>query len=227
MSGAIPYYKIQQRIPRQGAWFGLSRPERPDKFQILMCSMAHQVNNLLMRIQGYASLMRMDIKEGQVGFARLKHIENYVGYGAVLTSQLLALAGRGVYADPVNIPPLLLEPQGTTGATPGDNEVRSRLFIIGQPEGDLRRGLLPTCRDINRKIAGLFRGIENVSIAGRPSQLEKEYIDKIRAATGEGTKIARDAAAVFQPARDRAVDQPVNHPRTLTPQVKTTGVLYG
>gem|GEM_PF-877345 len=227
MSGAIPYYKIQQRIARPGAWHGLSRPERPDIFQLLLCSMAHHVNNLLMRIQGYASLMRMDVKEGQAGFERLKHVENYVGYGAVLTSQLLAFAGRGVYADPVNIPPLLLEPQGTAGATPGDNEVRSRLFIIGQPEEDLRRGLLPTCRGIAQKIAGLFRGIESVSITGRPSQLEKEYIDKIRAATGEGTKIARDVAAVFQSARDRAVDRPVNHPRTLTPLVKTIGVRFG
>jgi len=205
MSGARPYYKIQQRIARQEARSGLSKPTRPDKFQMLLCNMAHHVNNLLMRIQGYASLMLMDVKEGQAGFERLKHIENYVGYGAVLTSQLLAFAGRGVYADPVNIPPLLLEPQGTTGATPGDNEVRSRLFIIGQNGSDLRPGLLTSCRDITQKIAGLFTGIESVSLAGYPGKIEKEYIGKIRAATGEGTRIARDVTAVFQPVR--TIDQ--------------------
>jgi len=225
MNGAIPYYKIQRRIARQEARSGFAKPTRPDKFQMLLCNMAHHVNNLLMRIQGYASLMLMDVKEGQAGFERLKHIENYVGYGAVLTSQLLALAGRGVYADPVNIPPLLLEPQGTTGATPGDNEVRSRLFIIGQNEGDLRPGLLSTCRDITQNIAGLFTGIESVSIKGRSSKIEKQYIGKLKAATREGTRIAHDVTAVFhQPACERPVERPVRHRHAFVPQVRAVGV---
>jgi len=202
MSGAIPYYRIQARTAQQEVRSGPKKPARPDKFQLLLCNMAHHVNNLLMRIQGYASLMLMDIKEGQVGFERVKHIENYVGYGAVLTSELLAIAGRGVYADPVNIPPLLLETAGTTGAAPSEKEVRSRLYIVGQNEKDLHPGLLSRCRDITRKIALLFSGIESVSLAGRSSWIEKEYIGRIKAATGEGSRLAREVTAVFQPTRN-------------------------
>ena len=186
--------------------------------------MVHHVNNLLMRIQGYASLMLMDVKQGQEGFERLKHIENYVGYGALLTSQLLAFAGRGVYADPVNMPPLLLEPQGMTGAAPGDKEVRSRLFIIGQTAGDLRPGLLTSCRDITHKIAGLFTGIESIGLTGRLSTIEREYIGRIRAATGEGTRITHHVSTVFQPARDRAVRRPVSRRRAFIPPVEAVGM---
>jgi len=224
MSGAIPYYKIQQRIARQEARAGLSKPERPDKFQTLLGNMVHHVNNLLMRIQGYASLMLMDVKQGQAGYERLKHIENYVGYGALLTSQLLAFTGRGVYADPVNMPPLLLEPQGTAAAAAGDNEVRSRLFIIGPTAGDLRPGLLTSCRDITQKIAGLFTGIESIGLTGHLSTIERQYSARIRAATGEGTRITRHVTALFQPVRDRAVRRPASRRPAFISPVKAVGM---
>lgn len=223
MRGAIPYYKTQALIAPQEVRTGLAKPDRPDTFQILLCNMVHHVNNLLMRIQGYASLMLMDVKEGQAGFERLKNIENSVGYGAVLTSELLAFAGRGVYADPVNIPPLLLETAGTTGSTPSDNEVRSRLFIVGQKEDGLRPGLLSTCRDITRKIALLFSGIESISRAGRNNWIEKEYFGRIRAATGEGSRLAREVAAVFQPVRHNG--QPSDPRRRATaPRANVIGL---
>ena len=217
MRGAIPYYKTQLWIAPQEVRTGLTKPDRPDTFQILLCNMVHQVNNLLMRIQGYASLMLMDVKEGQAGFERLKHIENSVGYGAVLTSELLAFAGRRVYADPVNIPPLLLATAGTTGATPSDNEVRSRLFIVGQKEDDLCPGLLSTCLEITKKIGLLFSGIERVSLHGRNNWIEKEYIGRIRAATGEGSRLAREVAAVCQPVH-RTGQPSVSRRRAVAPR---------
>ena len=226
MNGAIPYFRIQQDIAERETRAGLSVPGAPDQFQRLLCNMAHHVNNLLMRIQGYTSLMLMDVKAGQAGFERLKHIENHIGHGAVLTSQLLAFAGRGVYADPVNIPPLLLEPPGTTGATPGDNEVRSRLFIVAPQKGDLRPGFLSTCRDITQKIATLFSGIESVSLAGRTTWIEKKYVGKIRAATGEGSRLAREVTAVFQPVRPTGPSSGHRRP-TAAPRAKVIGLRRG
>jgi hypothetical protein len=225
MNGAVPYYKIQERTAPNESEAVIPLRDRPENFQILLCNMAHHVNNLLMRIQGYASLMLMDVKEGHAGFERLKHIENYVGYGAVLTSQLLAFTGRGVYADPVNIPPLLLEQQVSTGATPGVREIRSRLFIVNQEAARVRSGSLSTCHEIVQKIAVLFAGIENVSIAGRFSRIEKQYIGKIKTATGEGCRIARDVNAVFQPAHAGEGGQAASRPeRALETRFEAVGL---
>ncbi len=58
---------------------------------------AHKFNNLLMCIQGYTSLMLIDVDSAHPYFARLKGIEDIVERGADITKQLLGLAGGGKY----------------------------------------------------------------------------------------------------------------------------------
>ena len=58
---------------------------------------AHKFNNLLMSIQGYASLMLMDIDSAHPHFESLKEVEGVVKQGADFTKQLLGLAGGGKY----------------------------------------------------------------------------------------------------------------------------------
>lgn len=215
MNGAIPYYRIQERSAHHEVKSGFSSPGSLGRVPILLCDMAHHVNNLLMRIQGYTSLMLMDIDAGQAGFSRLKQIENYVAYGAMLTSQLLACAGRGVYADPVNIPPLLLDSRNTQGAMAGAHQNSSRIFIVGYEKDRIRPGLLGICRDISLKMAGLFTSIEGAMMRGRHNRIEKAYIEKIRRTTGEGARIARGVTAVFNrpqaPLAHRQTDSRHSH----------------
>ncbi len=227
MNGAIPYYQFQERGGQRVAKSGFSRTGSLDRVSFLLCDMAHHVNNLLMRIQGYTSLMLMDIEEGQAGFDRLKHIENYIAYGAMLTSQLLACAGRGVYNDPVNIPPLLLEPQDSRGAASVDYNDSFRIFILGYEKSNMRSGLLGLCRDISIKMAGLFTVIESVMMKGRHTRIEKTYIGKLRRATGEGGRIAQGVTAVFnRPQGLPAHRNPVNLRRCAeVSPVKSSSIL--
>ncbi len=194
MSGAIPYYRVQESILKSRA---ASRLEHPANVQALPCEVAHHVNNLLMRIQGWISLMLLDVKRGQAGFDRLKQIEGFIDYGAVLTSQLLACVGRGVYADPVNIPPLLLDPRDDTRALSSDCDVRATLFIVFDARGRLRPDLPEACRNISERIASVFVGIESLIRRDCASELGEQYTAKIKRVNDEGLRIARSAAADF------------------------------
>jgi two-component system cell cycle sensor histidine kinase/response regulator CckA len=58
---------------------------------------AHEFNNLLMSIQGNASLMLLDTDSGHPHYKRLKNIEKSVQSGAEFTDQLLGFAMGGKY----------------------------------------------------------------------------------------------------------------------------------
>ena len=194
MKGAVPYYKFRESKTGPDTKPGAEGTGRPDPTRKLLCEMAHHVNNLLMRIQGWTSLMLMDVQEECAGFDRLKMIENHIAYGAVLTAQLLASAGRGVYADPVNIPPLLLASMGDPDIEPGKYASRSNLFIVGYRSEKLCSSLVEVCRNIAVKLTGLFGRIENISMDGVNRKLEKQYARKVCRVTGEGLRIMRSVS---------------------------------
>ena len=58
---------------------------------------AHDFNNLLMGIQGYTSLMLLDLDPAHPHYEKLKAIESQVQSGAELTRQLLGFARGGKY----------------------------------------------------------------------------------------------------------------------------------
>ena len=58
---------------------------------------AHEINNVLMGIQGYASLILMDMNTADRHYDRLLHIQKQVESGANLTQQLLGFARSGRY----------------------------------------------------------------------------------------------------------------------------------
>jgi len=58
---------------------------------------AHDFNNILAGIQGYASLMQLDLPPNHPHYARLQKIEEQVASGANLTRQLLGFGRGGKY----------------------------------------------------------------------------------------------------------------------------------
>jgi two-component system cell cycle sensor histidine kinase/response regulator CckA len=70
---------------------------RMESIGTLAGKVAHRFNNLLMGIQGYASLILMDIDSSNPHFGELKGITELVRKGAGFTQQLLDLAVAGKY----------------------------------------------------------------------------------------------------------------------------------
>ena len=82
----------------------LSQARRLEAIATLAAGVAHNFNNLLMSIQGFVSLMFLDIKEGHRHFIRLKTIEDLIKRGSDLTTQLLGYARHGRFAaEPIDI----------------------------------------------------------------------------------------------------------------------------
>ena len=75
----------------------LAQAERMDSIGRLAGGVAHDFNNILMGIQGRASLMILDTDADDPSFEHLKGIEAYVKNASELTGQLLGFARGGKY----------------------------------------------------------------------------------------------------------------------------------
>ncbi len=75
----------------------LQHAQRMESIGTLAGGIAHDFNNLLMGIQGYVSLMLMDIDPEDPLHTKLKRVEDQVRSGANLSSQLLGFARGGMH----------------------------------------------------------------------------------------------------------------------------------
>ncbi|NLA75095.1 MAG: response regulator [Deltaproteobacteria bacterium] len=89
---------------------------------------AHNFNNLLMGIQGNASIALLDVKEESSAHKNLANIEKLVKSGASLTSQLLGYAREGKFeVKPVNLNLIVKETSDTFGAARKDIQIALEL----------------------------------------------------------------------------------------------------
>ena len=108
---------------------------------------AHNFNNLLMGIQGNASMALLDIDSSNPRQRNLKNIESLVENGAKLTAQLIGYAREGSYeVKPISLNQLVKETSDTFGMTKKEitihKELSENLNGINVDQGQIEQILL-------------------------------------------------------------------------------------
>jgi len=106
----------------------LQQAQRMESIGTLAGGIAHNFNNLLMGIQGNASIMFLDIDSSHPRHKNLKSIEKLVDNGAKLTAQLIGYAREGKYeVKPINLNQLVKDTSDTFGMTKKEITVHQEL----------------------------------------------------------------------------------------------------
>lgn len=116
----------------------LRHAEKMEAVGTLAGGTAHDFNNLLMGIQGYVSLLLLDLDSTHPHYEPLKEIEQQVQQGAKLSDQLLGFARGGKYdVLPLDINQLLRESSDMFGRTHKEiTIIRQFCETIWTMEGD-------------------------------------------------------------------------------------------
>ena len=125
----------------------LRQAQKMEALGTLASGIAHNFNNLLMGIQGNASLMLLGAPSDHSSNERLLTIEKLVQNGSKLTSQLLVYAREGRYeVKPVNLNKLVKKISDTFGMTRKEmrvhRELAEDLFSVKADEGQIEQVLL-------------------------------------------------------------------------------------
>jgi two-component system cell cycle sensor histidine kinase/response regulator CckA len=153
--------------------------QRMEAIGTLAGGIAHNFNNLLMGVQGNASLMLLETDEAHPHYNMLKRIETQVQSGAKLTGQLLGYARKGKYQiQPLNLNEVVKKTADTF--TSARKEIRvhlnlaPNLSVIQADQGQIEQVLLNLCvnaADAMPAGGDLFLETKNISrkdIFGKP-----------------------------------------------------------
>ena len=158
---------------------------------ILAGGVAHNFNNLLMAIQGNASLMLMDLPEDHPHREKLLAIQEAVKSGAELTRQLLGFARGGKYeVRPININTVVEEMAHLFGRTRKEITIHktlaSDLWTVEADRGQMEQvlmNLFVNAADAMPRGGELFLETQNV-------ELDEDYVRPFSAKPGKYVRIS-------------------------------------
>ena len=171
---------------------------------------AHNFNNLLMGIQGNASLMLLETDSTHPNYERLKNIEKSVQSGSRLTRQLLGYAREGKYEiKPISLNQLVEETSDTFGTTKKEirvhRELAKDLFGIKADQGQIEQVLLNLYVNASEAMPGggdLFLRSMNVThedMGGKPYKVKPgDYVLLTVRDTGAGME-KKTRKRIFDP----------------------------
>jgi len=162
----------------------LQHAKRMESIGTLAGGIAHNFNNLLMGIQGNASIVLLDI-DSSTRRKNLKNIEKLVENGAKLTAQLIGYAREGTYeVKPISLNQLIKETSDTFGMTKKEisihQELSEKLYGIKAEQGQIEQVLLNLYVNAADAMPGggdLFLKTVNVTdkdITGKPYKVQSE-----------------------------------------------------
>ena len=125
----------------------LQQAHKMESIGTLAGGIAHNFNNLLMGIQGNASIMLLDIDSSNPRHKNLKNIEKLVENGAKLTAQLIGYAREGKYeVNFISLNQLVKETSDTFGMTKKEitvhQKLSEKLYGIKADQGQIEQVLL-------------------------------------------------------------------------------------
>ena len=171
---------------------------------------AHNFNNLLMGIMGYASLMLSETDPDHPNHKKLKNIEKQAKSGSRLTSQLLGYAREGSYdVRPINLNQLVKETSDTFGMTKKEitvhQELSEKLNGIKADQGQIEQVLLNLYVNASEAMPGggdLFLKTINIAdknITGKPYKAKPgDYVMLTIKDTGAGMN-KKTRERIFEP----------------------------
>ncbi|MCJ7615865.1 MAG: PAS domain S-box protein, partial [Desulfobacterales bacterium] len=172
--------------------------QKMEALSTLAGGIAHDVNNLLMGIQGNVSLMLMDIDSYHPHYERLESIEKQVQSGAKLTSQLLGYARKGRYeVRPTNLNQIVEETSMTFGRTRKQIAIHRNLaedlFAIDADQGQIEQVLLNLFINASDAMPGrgdLYletKNVTNKDLKSKPYKSKADnYVELTVRDTGDG-----------------------------------------
>ena len=125
----------------------LLQAQKIEAIGTLAGGIAHDFNNLLMGIQGYTSLLMIDLKDRHPDYERVKSIQDQVKSGADLTKQLLGFARQGRYqVKPTQINNLVRDSSSMFGRTKKEIRIheyyQNDIWTVDVDQGQIEQVLL-------------------------------------------------------------------------------------
>jgi PAS domain S-box-containing protein len=125
----------------------LIKAQKMEAIGTLAGGIAHNFNNILMGVQGRASLMLMDKNPSDRDYEHLKGIEEYVNNAVELTRDLLGYARKGKYETrPTNINTLIKQENKMFGSTKREVRIHEKyekkIWPVEVDRGQIKQALL-------------------------------------------------------------------------------------
>ena len=195
--------KLNEMVKEQNVQLEQAREEAAESLKLfqqaqkmeaigtLAGGIAHDYNNLLMGIQGNASLALADIDSGHPHYDILKNIQQYVHSASNLTKQLLGLSMKGKYdVKPINIHELITRSSYMFGRTRKEIKIQREygndIWTIEADQGQLEQVFLNLF--VNAGQAMLSGG--NLTIKTDNVRLDENYVMPYRLQSGNYVKIS-------------------------------------